>query len=77
MSTGFISKTENVEKYLREYKSITPSEAHSLCGTMRLSAIIFNLKNKKGMNIITKREVKVDDRGKEVEHWARYTLVEV
>lgn len=44
-----------VKEWLKSGKSITAHEAYMLCGTMRLSAIIFYLKNDKGMNIASER----------------------
>lgn len=39
-----INREQRVLKYLQTYKKITPMDALKECGTMRLSAVIFNLK---------------------------------
>lgn len=44
-----------VKEWLKSGKAITAAEAYRLCGTMRLSAIIFYLRNNKGMNIDSER----------------------
>lgn len=44
-----------VLNYLKRYKKINPVTAFTKCGTMRLSAIIFNLK-KDGWNIDSERK---------------------
>lgn len=48
------TKETKVVKYLRRYRTINPLEALKFCGSMRLSAVIYNLK-KKGYKISTKR----------------------
>lgn len=66
------TKEEKVLKYLEKYHSITPLEAYKYCGTMRLSAVIFNLK-KQEYNFETKK-VRVPTR----DGWtyvAQYTLL--
>lgn len=52
MSEKRISKTERVLNHLRENGSITSLEAIELYGATRLSAIIYNLRNR-GYDIIT------------------------
>jgi len=47
-----MTKTEIVERILTGGKKITSLSAMKVCGTMRLSAIIFTLK-KKGLDIIS------------------------
>lgn len=47
-----ISKTQMVLKHLQKYKNITPLEALREYGSMRLGAIIFELR--KHYNIVTK-----------------------
>lgn len=49
------TQKELVLNYLKKYKKINPIVAFSKCGTMRLSAIIFNLK-KDGWNIDSERK---------------------
>lgn len=39
-----INKTQAVLKLLKKYRKLTPLEALRECGTMRLGAIIFNLR---------------------------------
>lgn len=52
MSEKKISKTERVLNHLREHGSITSLEAIELYGATRLSAIIYNLRNR-GYDIVT------------------------
>lgn len=47
-----INKTQKVLEHLQKYKTITPKEAYFEYGSMRLGAIIFNLR--KEYNITTK-----------------------
>lgn len=49
-----ISKETRVLNYLKRYNNITPLEALKECGTMRLSAIIYNLR-RKGWSITSER----------------------
>lgn len=56
--------------YLKRHGTITASEALSLCGTFRLSARIYDLKER-GCDIWAER-VSVEEDGKEVGHYARY-----
>ena len=44
-----------VKEWLESGKTITARDAYTLCGSMRLSAIIFHLKNERGMPIADKR----------------------
>ena len=44
------TKTDKVRQHLLKGKEITPKEAYFKYGTMRLGAIIFNLR-KEGLNI--------------------------
>lgn len=67
-----LTKEEKVIAYLKKYGKITAMDALKDCGSMRLSAVIFNLK-KKGYNFETKR-VRVRTR----DGWsyvAEYTLM--
>jgi hypothetical protein len=57
---------------MQENKSITSWEAIERFGATRLSAIIFNLKDK--YNITTTREEFIDRYGNK-SHYARYTLL--
>lgn len=66
------TKTAKVKEHLLRGESITPKEAYLKYGTMRLSAIIFNLK-KDGMDIrkeMIYRE-KADGR---MDRFAKYSL---
>lgn len=56
------NKTQEVLKHLQTKNQITSIDAISLYGATRLSAIIFKLR-KRGYNIITKREEKIDRYG--------------
>ncbi len=46
-----INKTQKVLEHLQKFKTLTPLDALKLYGTMRLGAIIFNLR--KDYNIVT------------------------
>ncbi len=39
-----MTKTQAILKHLQKYKNITPKEAYYEYGSMRLGAIIFNLR---------------------------------
>ena len=67
-----MNKTQQVLNYMQENKSITSWEAIEKFGATRLSAIIFNLKDK--YNITTTREEFTDRYGNK-SHYARYTLL--
>ena len=47
------SQKDIIRKELLAGKSITPKDAIELCGSMRLAAIIHELRHKEGMNIST------------------------
>lgn len=64
------SQSKKVEQWLNSGKGITPLEALQKWGVFRLSAIIFNLRNK-GMDINTKML------GKGNKKYAEYSLSEV
>ena len=62
-----ISKKEKVLMYLQTYGSITPMDAYEMFQSMRLGAIIHNLRHKEPYyNIESKKEAKAG--------YARYTL---
>lgn len=46
------TKIDKVFRYMQKYRTITPIEAYKFCGTMRLSAVIYELK-KQGIKIKT------------------------
>lgn len=48
------TKEMKVLKYLKRYRNINPLEALKFCGSMRLSAVIYNLK-KQGYRFKTER----------------------
>lgn len=50
----FGTQKANVRAWLLKGRSITPLEALNLCGSMRLSAIIFDLR-KEGLPIVTEK----------------------
>ena len=66
------NKTNEVLKHLQTHGSITSMEAIDLFGATRLSAIIFNLRNK-GYNISSVDKSMKDRYGHTV-HYAEYTL---
>jgi hypothetical protein len=55
METKFDTQRAKVAEYLKEGNTITARDAYKLCGTMRLSAIIFHLKNERDMPIADER----------------------
>lgn len=62
-------------KYLKKHKSgITPKEAYEKFGCLRLSARIFDLRNK-GYDIVTINEQTVNRYGNNV-NYARYRLAQ-
>ena len=64
-----MSKKEKVLLYLQTYGSITPKDAYEMFRSMRLGALIHNLRHESPYyNIESKREGK--------EGYARYTLKE-
>ena len=70
-----ISLQDRVLNYLKENGSITSWEAIREFGATRLSAIIYNLRYKEGLNIITKN---VNDKNRygDPVSYARYYLEE-
>lgn len=66
-----MTKTEKVALHLLENKTITSLEAIELYGATRLSAIIFNLRHKRGMDIISRR-IEFTDRFGNLGHYAEY-----
>ena len=63
------NKTQKVLSHLKKYKSITPKDAYEYYGSMRLSAIIYNLKE--NYNILTEIEEATDKYENKV-RYARY-----
>ena len=70
-----MNKTKAVQLHLIEKGSITSWEAIKEYGATRLSAIIFNLRYKYGMNIINERIDFVDRFGSK-SSYVKYVLVE-
>jgi hypothetical protein len=70
-----ISLQDRVLNYLKENGSITSWEAIREFGATRLSAIIYNLRYKEGLNIITKN---INDKNRygDPVSYARYYLEE-
>jgi len=66
------TKTDNIKKHLMENGSITSWEAITQYGATRLSAIIFNLRDK-GWDIEVDR-VKEVDRNGQTSTFAKYVL---
>jgi hypothetical protein len=48
-----VSKIDLIEKHLKAGHPITPALAFMRFGSLRLSAVIYDLKNKRGMSIET------------------------
>lgn len=55
MKTKFDTQRAKVAEYLKEGNTITARDAYHLCGTMRLSAIIYHLRNERDMAIADER----------------------
>lgn len=69
-----MTKTEKVKNHLLEYKKITSWDAIKLYRATRLSAIIYNLRDR-GMNIQTITKQGIDENGTKYPY-AEYVLVE-
>ena len=67
------NKHLKVKSHLETHKSITSLEAIDKYGATRLSAIIFNLKKKSNMDIVTK-ELMIKDRYGNTCKYAQYIL---
>lgn len=73
MAHSVQSQNQKILQYLKKHpKGITPLEALNLCGCLRLSARIFDLKEA-GNNIYTSWEEVVTDEGT-TKRFARYIL---
>lgn len=73
MAHAIQSQNQKILQYLEKHpKGITPLEALNLCGCLRLSARIFDLKEA-GNNIYTSWEEVVTDEGT-TKRFARYIL---
>lgn len=70
-----VNKTNKVIEHLKLHGSITSLQAIELYGATRLSAIIYNLRYKYGMNIINERIDFVDRFGSK-SSYVKYVLVE-
>lgn len=70
-----MNKTSRVLQYLKENGSITSWEAIQEFGATRLSAIIFNLRHKYNLNIISER-IEFTDRYGYKSSFAKYILKE-
>lgn len=63
------SQRAKVLRYLQAGNTITPIEALNMFGCFRLSAIIFDIKNKDGVNVYTEMVSEGDKR------FAKYYIV--
>jgi len=70
-----MNKTKAIQLHLIENGSITSWEAIKEYGATRLSAIIFNLRHKYGMDIRNER-INFTDRYGTKSHYDKYILVE-
>lgn len=61
------SKQELVLEHLQKYGSITPETAYKVCHTMRLSGLIFNLRNE-GYDIKTEIINKTNEEGRHISY---------
>jgi hypothetical protein len=68
-----MNKTIKVIEHLEKYKKITSLQAIEMYGATRLSAIIFNLRHKRNMNIRNERVNFVDRYGTK-SHYDIYIL---
>ena len=68
-----LTQAGKVLRHLRDYGSITPMEAMSDYGIMRLGARIYDLK--RNGYVIQSDMVRGEKRYGEPTHWAKYTLV--
>lgn len=66
-----MNKTKAIQLHLIEKGNITSWEAIKEYGATRLSAIIYNLRNKYNMNIITET-IEFTDRFGNAAHYAKY-----
>lgn len=69
------NKTQKVKEHLEKHGKINIWEAIQLYNATRLSAIIFNLRNKYNMNIVNNRVAFTDSYGTK-SHYDNYVLVE-
>lgn len=69
-----MNKTKAILKHLEEEGSITSWEAIQNYGATRLSAIIYRLRNKYGLNIITENVSFTDRYGNKADY-GKYILV--
>ena len=69
-----MNKTKAVLLHLQQYGSITAWEAIKEYGATRLSAIIYNLRNKYNLNIIS-QDVSFIDRYGNNSDYAKYILI--
>lgn len=69
-----MTKTKAVMLHLEEKGSITSWEAIKEYGATRLSAIIFNLRHKYGMNIVSEPYEFIDRYGNK-SSYAKYVLI--
>lgn len=67
------TQTELILEYMREYGSITPIEALTECGCLRLSARIYDLK-RCGHSITSERITVIGKKTGHVSYPSRYTL---
>lgn len=70
-----MTKTKAVMLHLQEFGSITSWEAIKEYGATRLSAIIYNLRYKYNLNIVTEK-VEFTDRYGSKSSFGKYVLVE-
>ena len=70
-----MNKTNKVIEHLKLHGSITSLQAIELYGATRLSAIIYNLRYKYGVNIVSER-IEFTDRFGSKSSYAKYVLVE-
>ena len=69
-----MNKTIKVKEHLEQIGHITSLEAINEYGATRLSAIIFNLRHKYGMNIVSEPYEFVDRYGNK-SSYAKYVLI--
>ena len=69
-----MTQTERIEKYMKDFGSITALEAMKDLGIMRLSARIWDMKHE-GMKIKTEVETSKNRYGEPI-HYNRYSFVQ-
>ena len=73
--TRRITQWERVLRHLRDFGELTSFEAFEDYGITRLSAVIYDLKHKKKLNIISEKKQHIN-RYNEIVYFAKYSIEE-